>query len=241
MKKILISLIGLIGILGFVACDDETPEVRQERKVFYTHSEGAGLPAFSGTTVRLTTDAEWDALLDRFCDYAQDGELVTFCSTNSNYQAKGNSSATPTSITTGDREELKKWMKEMERSGRTVNVTYDANTGVWSGTAYANLGGNTTSTAEELTYTGILTAAPMPVLEQPSINGSVLALQTSDDNTLIIATHGMMLLIEDSTDFSVFRYINISLNGCVYQHYDLDGQIFLVLELSENQDNVLSL
>ena len=157
------------------------------------------------------------------------------------YQAKGNSSATPTSITTGDREELKKWMKEMERSGRTVNVTYDANTGVWSGTAYANLGGNTTSTAEELTYTGILTAAPMPVLEQPSINGSVLALQTSDDNTLIIATHGMMLLIEDSTDFSVFRYIDISLNGCVYQHYDLDGQIFLVLELSENQDNVLSL
>ncbi len=238
INKIAVIMATVLTV-AFTACTkpDETVSVRD---IYYTVSDNGGISSImsGGTTAHLTTERQWDELLDSFCDYAADGELVTFCSYRQSVKAQKD---TPTSITTSSREELKKWMKEMERSGRTVNVTYNDNTGVWSGTAYANLGGNTASTAEELTYTGILTAAPMPALEQSSPDGSVLALQTTDNNTLIIAMHGMMLLIEDSNALSVFRDIDISFKGCVYQHYDRDGQIFSVLELLENQDNVLFL
>ena len=235
MKKILISLIGLIGILGFVACDDETPEVRQERKVFYTHSEGAGLPAFSGTTVRLTTDAEWDALLDRFCDYAQDGEQVTFYSTNSNYQAKGNSSATPTSITTADREELKAWMKEMEKIGKTVQVTFDEGSGTWNGRAYANLGQG--DMQESKTYTGTMVFVPTPVLETPPLGGVVWAMQVNADSTLIIAIHGMTMWNDSIDDnMRLLEGATMTFEGVAGSHIDLEGNPFMTISLNVEEE-----
>ena len=87
----------------------------------------------------LTTEEEWDALLDRLCDEAQNGNEVTFynLSQTSYIQSKGSSKENRT-ISTISRDEIKSWMKEMERQGLTVQVTYDAGTGTWNGVAYAS-------------------------------------------------------------------------------------------------------
>ena len=138
MKTIskIISL--LIPALMLASCEKENNTVtNQEHVIFYTVGDNSLFSGFSGTTAHLTSDAEFDALLDRFCDYAQGGEQVMFCGTTNNSKVKGNNSSTdtPTSITTSDREELKAWMKEMEKAGKTVRVIYNEGNGTWNGTA----------------------------------------------------------------------------------------------------------
>ena len=125
-----IKLFALLAtVLTLAACDKDKEETRHERDIVYTVAEQ------TTTTVHLTTEAEWDALLDQFCDYAEGGSSVTF--RNANRTSK---SATKEAVTysTTDREEMKRWMAQMEADGKTVTVTYDSQTGTWNGTAYAN-------------------------------------------------------------------------------------------------------
>lgn len=135
----------LAAVLSFAACNKDKEELRHERDIVYTVAEQAT------TTVHLTTEAEWDALLDQFCDYAEDGSSVTF--RNANRTTK---SATKEAVTfsTSDREEMKRWMAQMEDEGKTVTVTYDSQTGTWNGTAYANA---TSTNPDCITY-----ATPYP-------------------------------------------------------------------------------
>jgi tetratricopeptide (TPR) repeat protein len=130
--------------MGLVACEKEKADTPtdQGRDIYYTVSDGSSVSGFSGTTAHINTNDEFDALLDRFCDYTQNGEQVMFCGSHPASHTKASSSDTPTSITTTDREELKVWMKEMEKAGKTVQITYNEDNGTWSGRAYANLGQN---------------------------------------------------------------------------------------------------
>ena len=90
----------------------------------------------------LTTEGEWDALLDKLCDQAQNGNEVTFYNIRQTFHiqvgAKGATKDNRT-ISTSSREEIKGWMKEMEKQGLTVRVSYDESTGRWNGVAYATL------------------------------------------------------------------------------------------------------
>ena len=115
----------LAAVLMLAACNPEPVEV--ERDIVYTVAEET-------TTVHLTTEAEWQQLLDHFCDYAEGGSSVTFRNAKS-----ANKSATKETVTysTTDREAMKRWMAQMEDEGMTVTVTYDPATGTYSGTAYA--------------------------------------------------------------------------------------------------------
>lgn len=117
----------LAAVLTLAACNKDKEDGFHERDIMYI-VEG------QTTTVHLATEAEWDALLDRFCDYAEGGSSVTFRNAKS-----ANKSATKEAITysTTSREEMKRWMAEMEDAGKTVTVTYNSNTGTWNGTAYA--------------------------------------------------------------------------------------------------------
>ena len=117
----------LAFVLTLAACNKDKEELRHERDIVYTVAEET-------TTVHLTTEAEWDALLDQFCDWAEGGSSVTFRNAKS-----ANKSATKEAITysTTDREAMKRWMAQMEDEGKTVTVSYDPNTGTWNGTAYA--------------------------------------------------------------------------------------------------------
>lgn len=228
MKKIL-TIASFVGLLmGMVACDKESTTVTEstERDIFYT----IGLSGFSGTTAHLTTEAAWDALLENFCDYAREGRQVTFCSQGGS-KTKAGSSDRPTSISTSSREELKEWMKEMEKAGKTVRVTYD--NGTWNGTAYANLGQD--NMQEPQLYTGTLAFVPTPVLEEPPLGGSVWAMHVGNDSTLIITVHGMMMWNEQETpdeNMSMLIGAEIVLEGVVNTYTDLEGNSFMTLDIN---------
>ena len=117
----------LAAVLIFAACNKDKEELRQERDIVYTVAEET-------TAVHLTTEAEWQQLLDHFCDYAEGGSSVTFRNAKST-----NKSATKEAVTysTTDREEMKRWMAQMEDEGKTVTVSYDPSSGTYHGEAYA--------------------------------------------------------------------------------------------------------
>ena len=234
MKKILISVIGLIGVIGMMGCEKEKVTGSDEQSVIRDIYYAVGPSFLSGSSAHLTTEAEWDALLDNFCNFAKEGEQVIFCGEN-HPQAKGNNSDTPTSITTTDREELKVWMKEMEKAGKTVQITYNEDNGTWNGRAYANLRQDISQNPQM--YTGTLDFVPTPVLEEPPLGGSVWAMHVGNDSTLIITVHGMMMWNENETptdDMALLIGAEVILEGVVNTHTDLNGDTFLTLDINVN-------
>ena len=129
MKTIIKLLSLLAAVLTLAACEKDKEETRHERDIIYTVAEKT-------TTVHLATEAEWDALLEKFCDWAEDGKTVSFY--NASRATKGVTKESVTYSTTS-RQEMKDWMRRMEDEGKTVTVTYDSHTGTWNGTAYANV------------------------------------------------------------------------------------------------------
>lgn len=240
LKSIILSAKSLLmaAVLTLAACTDEpvAPTAGTQRDIFYTVSEN-GSTAFlnGGTTAHLDNDAQWDALLDKFCDYAQNGQHVIFCSEN-NPQAKGSTEKAPTSISTADRNELKQWMKDMEKEGKTVNVTYNPDSGLWNGTAYANLGSHNT-TAETQAFTGSLAFVATPNIQIPAPGGVVLALQC-DGETYILTLQGMMIWFEtedsDST-FALLQEAEIALQGVAGEYTDLEGNTFKTIDLATDE------
>lgn len=232
MKKILISVIGLIGVIGMMGCEKEKVTGSDEQSVIRDIYYAVGPSFLSGSSAHLTTEAEWDALLDNFCNFAKEGEQVIFCGEN-HPQAKGNNSDTPTSITTTDREELKVWMKEMEKAGKTVQITYNEDNGTWNGRAYANLRQDISQNPQM--YTGTLDFVSTPVLEEPPLGGSVWAMHVGNDSTLIITVHGMMMWNENETptdDMALLIGAEMILEGVVNTYTDLNGDTFLTLDIN---------
>lgn len=91
------------------------------------------------SAMTLHSDAEWDDLMGKLMDYAQEGKAVSFYNTERSVKtasSKGDSKTNKT-ISTTDRQELKAWCRKMESEGKTVTIVYNKTTGVWSGTAYA--------------------------------------------------------------------------------------------------------
>ena len=130
----------LAAVLCLAACEKNPESNDKQRDITYT----VGTPSSSWhmadtaattVTVHLETEAEWQALLDRFCDWAEEGSTVTFH--HANNEAKGHAPKDATTFSTTDREAMKRWMAQMEDEGMTVTVTFDSNTGTWNGTAYA--------------------------------------------------------------------------------------------------------
>ena len=127
MKHIIRLTALLAAVMMLAACIHDPVEVLHEREIVYTVDNHTA-------RVHLTTEQEFDALLDRFCDYVEDGKTVSFY----NSLLTGTSHATDgVTFSTSDREEMKAWMKAMEDDGKTVTVTYDRTTGTYNGMAYA--------------------------------------------------------------------------------------------------------
>jgi hypothetical protein len=164
------------------------------------------------TTIHLETEAEWQALLDRFCGYAEDGSEVTFYNASrvQNSQFKiHNSAKDATTFSTTDREEMKRWMAQMEDEGMTVTVSYDPNTGTWNGTAYATAPSPTpdplpTLGCDVLTY--VCDASPMWRI--------ILSVDTA--NQLMFFT-GMMY---DSINTFVGYNLMVPDGFCRYNYFD---------------------
>ena len=132
MKHLLKFTFVVAAVLMLASCYKCPPE--GDHVVAYTVDKGPE------QRVYLVDNNEWQALLDRFCDYAEEGSEVTFYNASrvQNSQFKiHNSAKDATTFSTTDREAMKRWMARMEDDGMTVTVTYDPATGIWNGTAYA--------------------------------------------------------------------------------------------------------
>lgn len=186
------------------------------------------------TTVR--SESDWDALLDKFCNYAEDGKSVTFHNLRSQptdlYSSKSLTHAkegnTPTTITTSSRSEIKAWMRKMEQAGKTVNVTYDRNTGVWNGRAYANA----PALDEEATcYSGVIVYANMPSFDSIPLPGLVLALRINEDSTLILLRNHSVLITDDQLEeYSIGD--SATLCGSIYASSDYNDNPFFILDIT---------
>ncbi len=239
-SKILSALATMMAaMLTLTACTDEPIDTTTgtQRDIFYTVSENGDISFLngSGTTAHLDNDAQWDALLDKFCDYTQSGRQVIFCGEHTS-QAKGSTGKAPASISTADRNELKQWMKAMEKEGKTVNVTYNSESGLWNGTAYANLGAHN-ATEEPQTFTGNLAFAATPTVQTPPLGGVVLALQ-NDDQTYILTLQGMMIWFEtEDSDgaFALLQEAEIALSGVEGEYTDLEGNTFKTIDLATDE------
>jgi hypothetical protein len=121
-------------------------------------------------------------------------------------------------------------MKTMEKAGKTVNVTYDKDSGRWNGTAYVNL--NTLDVeAEDMTCIGSLILTQIPAIEDP-ITGSVWAIRANDETTYILTVQGMMLMSLDNEYPSLLEDIEVTLNGKASKHKDSNGNEYFSLDLN---------
>ena len=210
----------LAAVICLAACNKDKEELRHERHIIYTVDA-------EQHEVHLTTDAEFDALLDQFCDYAESGHRLSFY--NTKHSTKGSAAKEGTSFSTSSREEMKAWMRRMEDDGKTVTVTYDRTTGTYNGTAYA------TAPPQYGCFTGKLIFLPTPIMHsgvnEPAI---VAALQINADSTLFITYNGEFGEgLVDSIGSEYSEGDTVTLCGTLLNVVDYNGNAFLTLELND--------
>ncbi len=144
----------LAAVLCLTACEKNPVSSDKQRDITYTvttvGTQRAASAVDKTTTVHLETEAEWQELLDRFCDYTEEGSEVTFY--NANHKVTKSATKDAATFSTTSREEMKRWMAQMEDEGKTVTVTYDPATGTWNGTAYATAPQPPMPSGELITY-----------------------------------------------------------------------------------------
>lgn len=225
-KKSIVAVMAVM-MMGLAACEHDTDEGTraQERVIVYAvgHEEGRK---------SVKDDAEWNALLDQFCSYAQGGSEVIFYNTaTAQAPTKGTRTMMKevTTYSTTSREEMKAWMKDMEKAGKTVSVKYNTETGTWSGTAYVNAPYHEDVSES---YTGILALVDMPPVTDPVISRQVAALVVSEDSVLFIVKDGYLCTsVEVFTD-GQHPGEEATLSGELKEMQDINGNGFLVLDIS---------
>ena len=223
----------LAAVLCLAACEKDKEELRHERDIVYTVAEET-------TTVHLTTEAEFDALLEQFCDWAEGGSTVTFYGTQalgtqaSRLHAAG-TAAYPTkeavSYSTTDREAMKRWMAQMEDEGKTVTVTYDPATGTWNGTAYATA----PQPQEGDCYTGVLVYVQQDYYSDYQ-QYSYWGLKVSEDSVLRLSRGGVYLTTNQTLTVGDTTYYagsdmgtTVTLCGTLYSRWGAYGDYFVLV------------
>lgn len=195
--RLTIMLTALAAVFG--ACEKQVTPVdnhnetvtSEKRDIIYTVGD-------SESRRSLATETEWDALLDQLCDQAHGGSEVSFYNIRQSHQKTATKESH--TINTTSRDEIKSWMKEMERQGLTVRVTYDSNSGTWSGEAYATAPARSTSdlivdtwhfscmVVSQMDSTG---RQPSRDLYEPDSNGGSMYYTFSSDGTVTLTVNGM--------------------------------------------------
>ena len=141
-KAIRLTLFLMTLTVTFVACDKQEDPINGDNNDNNVYTECLIIYTVGSNENRrtLNTESEWDSMLDQLCDQAYNGNEVVFYNMNQSIglliKAKGAEPKNRT-FTTTNRDEIKSWMKEMEKQGLTVRVTYDDGSGTWHGEAYA--------------------------------------------------------------------------------------------------------
>lgn len=227
MKNTLKIFTLIAALLTMVACekDNENP-VNHERDITYTIAPAASaIDNATTTTIHLETEAEWQELLDRFCDYAEEGSEVTFY--NANHKATKSATKDATTFSTSDREAMKRWMAQMEDEGKTVTVTYDSQTGTWNGTAYANA---PQPPQEGDCYTGEIVFIPRDYY-QDNPTYPYWGLKVSEDSIFRLARGGVYLTTDHelTIDGNVYHRGDIvTLCGTLFTYWDQYEDYFVL-------------
>lgn len=143
MKKTFRIIAMILALAGVTSCkqnppvESNTPWQDGEQTIAYTVDQDI-------SEITLQSDAEWDGLIGKLLDYAEDGRAVSFYNTGRKVtlqgaaaKAKGTGQGkSDQTITTTSREKIKAWCREKEAEGKTVTIVYNKTTGEWSGTAY---------------------------------------------------------------------------------------------------------
>ena len=131
MKKILfVCLVGVALMMG--ACgekessDNGGATTATHDIVYYVDGENQQSTGLS--------DSQWNILLEGLLNKVEEGVTVTFYNERATVASQRKEAV---SFSTTDREEMKAWCTRMEDAGMTVTITYDRETGVWNGVAYA--------------------------------------------------------------------------------------------------------
>ena len=133
----------ILALAGVTSCKQNPPVEPNtlwqdgEQTIAYTVDQDI-------SEITLQSDAEWDGLIGKLLDYAEDGRAVSFYNTGRKVtlqgaaaKAKGTGQGkSDQTITTTSREKIKAWCREKEAEGKTVTIVYNKATGEWSGTAY---------------------------------------------------------------------------------------------------------
>ena len=226
----------LAAVLGMASCvETDEPATPVVREIIYAVGTEE-----SRTT--LHSEMEWDELLDRFCDYAQAGDEVAFYNLGAQPDRIASKGVTTpkdaTTFSTSNRQEMKDWMKLMEKEGKTVNVRYDEGSGTWHGTAYATAPNPQPAAAGD-GHTGVITAVPMPAVAQPSFQMLVWALVTDNDSTLILMREGMVLTADMELGDGLAEGDTVTLQGTVNIMEDTDGNEVYLLDISVQRISVV--
>ena len=166
----------------------------------------------SESRLTLETEAEWDAMLEQFCNQAVEGEAVTFFNIETSHAPVIQTKEAP-AITTTNRDDLKQWMKQKEKEGLTVRVTYDNQTGTWHGEAYATAPTNNTlgtlpgtwhfscMVVTQFDPDGNLLGSDLYV---PEDGGGTMYYTFSDNGTVTLTMHGLDgTTVTDSSTWSL--------------------------------------
>lgn len=133
----------ILALAGVTSCkqnppvESNTPWQDGEQTIAYTVDQDI-------SEITLQSDAEWDGLIGKLLDYAEDGRAVSFYNTGRKVTLQGTAAKakgtgqgkSDQTITTTSREKIKAWCREKEAEGKTVTIVYNKATGEWSGTAY---------------------------------------------------------------------------------------------------------
>lgn len=143
MKKTFRIIAIILALAGVTSCkqnppvESNTPWQDGEQTIAYTVDQDI-------SEITLQSDAEWDGLIGKLLDYAEDGRAVSFYNTGRKVTLQGAAAKakgtglgkSDQTITTTSREKIKAWCREKEAEGKTVTIVYNKTTGEWSGTAY---------------------------------------------------------------------------------------------------------
>ena len=209
-----VKIISLLAAVAFFAACDK-PELPVNGDEDNTPKERVIIYDVNGNENRQTleTEAEWDALLDQLCDRALGGNEVTFYNINQTTYLQGTAKGITKdnrTISTRNRDEIKLWMKEMERQGHTVRITFDEGSGTWHGEAYATAPAS--STEGEIIGTWQLDCMVVTQVDadghllgsdlyEPEYGGGTMYYTFADNGTVTMTMHGMdgTIATENST------------------------------------------
>ena len=128
-----------------ISCGHKT-KTEGEYKIVYSvqNSDTYAGSMSAPQSIYVNEDNDIDQVLDKFCDYLEAGNTVTFYNDQSAlfknknpFTLKSKTTDSDRTITTASRDEFKTWCSRMESQGLTVVIEYDKTNGMWRGYAYA--------------------------------------------------------------------------------------------------------